>query len=85
MIPRAIAANGAMKMNPQPGLLAAEPALLLPSGVTVRLLCDGMAEDDPPPKLGTALGVYAGVGDDVTGAGAVVTGPGALTDDVWDE
>ena len=44
-------------MNPQPGdLLLVEAGLLLPPGLTVRLLCDGMAEGDPASlKLGTAV------------------------------
>jgi hypothetical protein len=82
LIPRGIATNGATMMNPQPGLLAAaalEPPLVL--GVAVRLLCDGMAEGDPASlKLGAALDEKIGLGDVVIGA--VVTGAGALTDDV---
>jgi hypothetical protein len=69
-------------MNPQPGLLAAaalEPPPVL--GVAVRLLCDGMAEGDPASlKLGAALDEKIGLGDAVVGA--VVTGAGALTDEV---
>jgi hypothetical protein len=44
-------------MNPQPpGLLVPVLELPLSPGVTVRLLCDGIAEDDPPlPKLGMVL------------------------------
>jgi hypothetical protein len=55
LIPRRIKPKGATMMNPQPGglLAALEP---LSEGVTVRLLCDGMAAGDPAPlKLGTAL------------------------------
>lgn len=85
MIPRRITPNGATMMNAQPpGLLGVALGLPLPPGVTVRLLCDGMAEGDPASlKLGAALGEKTGLGDVVTGA--VVTGGGALTDDVCEE
>jgi hypothetical protein len=57
LIPRGIAPNGATMMNAQPpGLLVAVLELPLPDGVTVRLLCDGRADGEPPSlKLGIAL------------------------------